>query len=236
MERAARRDVDQRRRQPSDRVQPLRSSSSSRGIERSRPQVYGWMRPVVDVVGLAVLDDLPRVHHLDVVAVLGHDAQVVGDDDDRRVELRPSAGRSGRGSAPARSRRARSSARRRSAGRGSARAPSRSSRAAACRRRTRAGTASRAPSGCGMFTLREHLDRLVERLLLRDVLVLADRLGDLVADPVVGVQRGHRVLEDHRDLGAADRRASRPSASSAGPGPGRGPRPDLGLLASRSAP
>ena len=39
----------------------------------------------------------------------------------------------------------------------------------------------------------------------RDVLVRADLLGDLPADPVHGVQRRHRVLEDHRDLLAADR-------------------------------
>ena len=31
-----------------------------------------------------------------------------------------------------------------------------------------------------------------------------DHLGDLIADAVYGVQRGHRILEDHRDLFAAD--------------------------------
>ena len=31
-----------------------------------------------------------------------------------------------------------------------------------------------------------------------------DHLGDLVADAVDRVQRGHRVLEDHRDLFTAD--------------------------------
>ena len=31
-----------------------------------------------------------------------------------------------------------------------------------------------------------------------------DHLGDLVADAIDGVQRAHRVLEDHRDLLAAD--------------------------------
>ena len=38
--------------------------------------------------------------------------------------------------------------------------------------------------------------------LLRDVLVGPDRLGDLPPDGVDGVQRCHRVLEDHRDAGA----------------------------------
>jgi hypothetical protein len=34
--------------------------------------------------------------------------------------------------------------------------------------------------------------------------VVEDRLADLIADLVDRVQRGHRVLEDHRDLRAAD--------------------------------
>ena len=40
--------------------------------------------------------------------------------------------------------------------------------------------------------------------------VRADHLDDLPADLVVGVQAGQRVLEDHADLGAADRPAARP--------------------------
>ena len=34
--------------------------------------------------------------------------------------------------------------------------------------------------------------------------MLDQRLGDLVADPVERIERGHRLLEDHGDLGAAD--------------------------------
>ena len=41
------------------------------------------------------------------------------------------------------------------------------------------------------------------RRLLGDVVVDPVGLDDLVADRVVGVQRGQRVLEDHRDLAAA---------------------------------
>ena len=41
-----------------------------------------------------------------------------------------------------------------------------------------------------------------------DLLVRADRLDDLPADPVVGVQAGERVLEDHADLLAPDRSAA----------------------------
>ena len=48
----------------------------------------------------------------------------------------------------------------------------------------------------------EQLDRpLARRALARPRRVVrADRLDDLLADRVDGVQRGHRVLEDHRDL------------------------------------
>ena len=49
----------------------------------------------------------------------------------------------------------------------------------------------------------EQLDRPVARLGLGDLLVRADLLDDLVADLVDGIERGHRILEDHRDLGAA---------------------------------
>ena len=40
--------------------------------------------------------------------------------------------------------------------------------------------------------------------LLGDVVVHPVGLDDLVADRVVGVQRGERVLEDHRDVAAAE--------------------------------
>ena len=74
---------------------------------------------------------------------LGDDAEIVGDQDHADVELALDAGRSARGSAPGRSRRARSSARRRSGRPDCGRAPSRSSRAGACRRRTGAGSRGR---------------------------------------------------------------------------------------------
>ena len=35
----------------------------------------------------ALLDDLPRIHHGDLVGDLGHDAEIVSDQDDRHVEL-----------------------------------------------------------------------------------------------------------------------------------------------------
>jgi hypothetical protein len=50
----------------------------------------------------------------------------------------------------------------------------------------------------------EQLDRARPCLRLRDVAVRADRLDKLPADLVEGVKRRQRVLEDHRDLVAAD--------------------------------
>ena len=50
----------------------------------------------------------------------------------------------------------------------------------------------------------EQLDGAAPRLRLRDVGVRLDGLGDLVADAVHRVQAGERVLEDHRDVAAAD--------------------------------
>ena len=51
-----------------------------------------------------------------------------------------------------------------------------------------------------------------------------DRLRDLVADPVERVERGHRLLEDHADAGAADAvRASRSRQAEQSPRRDSGP-------------
>jgi hypothetical protein len=51
----------------------------------------------------------------------------------------------------------------------------------------------------------EHLDRDRARLGLRLALVQPHCLADLIADRVHGIERRHRLLEDHRDPVAADR-------------------------------
>ena len=76
--------------------------ASMRGTDASRPQRVGHLRAVVDVVDRAVLDDAAAVHHDDVVGHVGHDAEVVGDQDDRGAELALQVAAAGRGSAPAR--------------------------------------------------------------------------------------------------------------------------------------
>ena len=58
--------------------------------------------------------------------------------------------------------------------------------------------------GVGDVHQLQHLDRLVHRVAAAQPLVQADGLGDLLAAREDRVERGHRLLEDHRDLFAAD--------------------------------
>jgi hypothetical protein len=58
----------------------------------------------------------------------------------------------------------------------------------------------------------EGLDGDLGGLALSDALVQRDRLDQLVPDRVDGVQRRHRILEDHRDLATADPRLPRGTA------------------------
>ena len=84
------------------------------------------------------------------------------------------------------------------------RAPWRSSRAGACRRRTRAGRSRRAGAarGCrrgpSISTARSHACALDTSRCARTASTIC------VADLVERVQRRQRVLEDHRDVVAAD--------------------------------
>ena len=55
-------------------------------------------------------------------------------------------------------------------------------------------------SGVRDVNLFEQLDRPLARLLLRHAEVTAKRLRDLCPDRQRGIQRRHRVLEDHPDL------------------------------------
>src|ERR671936_2178153 len=50
----------------------------------------------------------------------------------------------------------------------------------------------------------EQVDGTRHGLTIRDVQVLADRLRDLLAASEDRVERGHRLLEDHRDVVATD--------------------------------
>ena len=50
----------------------------------------------------------------------------------------------------------------------------------------------------------QNFARTVHRLLGGDLLMQSDDFGDLIADGVHRVKAGHRILEDHGDLVAAD--------------------------------
>ena len=62
-------------------------TSPTTGIDPIRPCVYGWSGSRNSDVDVGLLDDLAGVHDRDAVAHLGDDAQVVGDEDDRRPGL-----------------------------------------------------------------------------------------------------------------------------------------------------
>ena len=59
-------------------------------------------------------------------------------------------------------------------------------------------------SGEGMPTERSSSTAVAVGLLAVHVQVEPERLGDLPADPLDRVERGHRVLEDHAQLRAPD--------------------------------
>ena len=56
------------------------------------------------------------------------------------------------------------------------------------------------PTGATLDAPLAPLDRTLGGLAFRDVAMCTDHLGDLDADAIHGVERGHRVLEHHRDL------------------------------------
>ncbi len=97
---------------------------------------------------------------------------------------------------------------------GRRRAPWRSSRAGACRRRAGADIARCAAPAPGMRTRRSISTARASAASRDQALVQRQRLGDLPADGQHRVERGHRLLEDHRDLVAAHRRASRARTAS----------------------
>jgi hypothetical protein len=61
-----------------------------------------------------------------------------------------------------------------------------------------------APLGFRDLHQLQHLDRALHRLGAAELLVQLHALGDLPADAQHRVERGHRLLEDHRDAVAAD--------------------------------
>ena len=73
--------------------------------------------------------------------------------------------------------------------------------------------------GCGMPTRSSSSTARFARLLVVDVLVGLDHLGDLVADAVDRVQRRQRILEDHGDAACPARCAGSSCRRRRAPGP-----------------
>src|SRR3954464_9785110 len=87
MERAARRLEDQRRRAALDRDERLVAWQVEARDRPEQTPCVRVLRRAEDGVLVGVLDDPPGVHHGDGVGDLRHDAEVVRDHHDRRVEL-----------------------------------------------------------------------------------------------------------------------------------------------------
>ena len=164
----------------------------------------GMQRPHQRVVDRGILDHLAGIHRDHARAGLGDDAEVVRDQHQRRV----------RGFAEV----AQQFQNLRLHGdveRGGRLVGDQELRPADQRRRDHhalahaAGELVRivvdAPLRRGDADAAQHLDGPRPRLLLADVGVDAQRLGDLVADGKHRIERAHRLLKDHRDAAAADR-------------------------------
>jgi hypothetical protein len=160
------------------------------------------LRVVEDLVERAVLDDAARVHHGDAVRDVGDHAEVVGDQDHRGAGLRAQVAHlledlrldrhvERRGGLVG-------NQDRRIAGECEG---DHHALAHAARELERI-VVDPLPRARDPDPL-EQLDRALARLLVGHALVLLDLLDDLMSDPEHRVQRRHRVLEDHRDLGAA---------------------------------
>ena len=160
-----------------------------------------WL--VEDFVEGGVLDDLARVHHEHPVGDLGDHAEVVGDDDDGEVALaiEPVDQLQDLGLDRHVERRGRLVGDQH-VGFERQRHGDHDALPHTAGELVRVEPCS--PVGVGDADRPQQLDRLGLGFLLGDVAVRADHLGDLVADAIDGVQRAHRVLEDHRDLLAAD--------------------------------
>jgi hypothetical protein len=184
-------------------MQPLRAGSvETRDGAEQAPGVR-HLGVVEQIALLGPLDDAARIHDDDLVGDVGDDAEVVGDQDHRRVEvlLQPPDQLDDlrldrdveRG--------------RRLVG---------DQHVGIARKRHRDHRALSHPAGelvrevvdarlrVRDADLLQKLDCPPFRRPLVDRLMRPDRLDDLIADPVDRVQRRHRILEDHPDLVAAE--------------------------------
>jgi hypothetical protein len=159
--------------------------------------------PAEEVDGGGLLDDLTRVHDRDVVADLGHDSHVMRDEDHRHFVLAAKLVEEvedlGLDRDVERSRRLVGDQETRIA-----RERDRDHHALAHAPGEPVRVVVEALGRPWDSHLLEELDRALAGVLLGGVEVAPQRLRDLRPDLERRVERRHRVLEDHRDLAAAD--------------------------------
>ena len=202
MKRAARGQVDEARRLPRDRHELLAAvalEGRDRAEQTPRVRMLGRRE---EARRRPALDDPARVHHRDVVAHLGDDPQVVRDDDDGHPELvlQPHD-------------ELEDLRLHRDVERGRRLVGDQEARLVGERHRDHRALAHAAGElvregvdaalGLGDPDRAEQLDRALARLRLGHVAMRPDRLHELDADAVERMQRRQRVLEDHRDVVAA---------------------------------
>ena len=162
------------------------------------------LRAGEELVHGGALDDAPGVHHGHFVAQFGDNPKVVRDQDDRGVDLGPQIAhqfenlRLGRyvecGGGLVRDQKARAVEQRH-----------RDHHALAHAARQLHRVRPQAVFGAGDTDSGEALDRHPPRLGLRHLLVQAHGLDQLPSDRHHRIERGHRILEDHRHVVTAQR-------------------------------
>src|SRR5215470_8989658 len=190
------------RRLPIDGGQPLAAVAEPRNRFQERARV-GMRRRVVDLLDRPGLDQAARVHHRDLVAHLGDDAEVVRDEDQgqvvRALQIAQQIQVLGLDGDIEACRRLVGDEDPRLARDGD-----RAHDALPHAARELVGVLAHAGLRRRDAHRLQELGRLLPRAAAGRPLVDADRLGDLVAHREQRVQRHHRVLQDHRDPLAAD--------------------------------
>ena len=200
---AARRCVGEVRHQAFDGLEPRAARPVEPRHRAQQPHRVGMARPVEHRVGRALFGHARGVHHDDAVGVARHHAEIVRDDDQRDVELARQVlhqlqdlrldGDVERG------------------GRlvgddelGIAGEPDRDHHALAHAAGELVRILVEPAFGVGDADELQQLDGAGARLRVVHSHVDRQRLGDLQPDGEQRVERGHRLLEDHRDVAAAD--------------------------------
>ena len=161
------------------------------------------LRPPEQLLRRPLFDDRAVAHHGDASGDLGHDAEIVGNEQDRHPRPTLDVANEGqylrlrrhveRGGGLVRDEDARFE-RQRHGDHGALALPA--------RKLVRIG--ARGHGRIGQPHLLEEIEHPHADRLPRERFVDAQRLGDLVADAMQRIERRHRVLKDHADLGAAN--------------------------------